>query len=124
MFNVRTVICVGITLGQVSIVCYRVRAVGSNLKKTQLISMTTSSWIYNAPRALFGAAGAASASASVTTTPLSHIVDLRRTSAKAEQLQEEKNDFEEPEIVLSGPTGESESTNEVSPSLFQKKVSD
>lgn len=79
------------------------------------MSMTTSSWIYNAPRAL------ASASASVTTTPLSHIADLRRK--KAEQLQEEKTG-EESEMTLPGPSGESDSTNEVSPSLFQKKVSD
>jgi len=79
--------------------------------------MTTSSWIYNGPRAL------ASASASVTTTPLSHIADLRRKSAKAEQLQEEKNS-EESEMALPGPSGESDRTNEVSPSLFQKKVSD
>ncbi|XP_050299456.1 uncharacterized protein LOC126738258 [Anthonomus grandis grandis] len=83
-----------------------------------VIALPTS-WIYTAPRALFGLAGSASASASAA-TPKSVIADLRRKDVKAAELQEFNDGMG---TSYNEPDEDKESeNNEVYPSLFQKKI--
>jgi len=99
-----------------------------NESPLSVLLASSTSWLYNAPRALFGLASSASASASAPSTQLSFIADLRKKQEKSAQLQQDKDIVgleplpdEEEEEQSSGGGGDG--NNEASPSLLEKKIS-
>ncbi|CAG9767641.1 unnamed protein product [Ceutorhynchus assimilis] len=86
-------------------------------------TVSSTTWVIQGPRALFGLAGSASASASSPSTTASYIADLRRKDSKAAQLQEEKSLVGlEPLSEEVNKSNEEANNNEASPSLLQKKI--
>ncbi|KAL1501283.1 hypothetical protein ABEB36_006633 [Hypothenemus hampei] len=83
--------------------------------------LSATSWLYNAPRAIFNIASSASATASSLPQASSKfVVDFRKKNIKAAELEQDKNLKLD---SLEANDNEEKMANEASPSLLRKKIS-